>query len=167
MWATPPPSSSLPVYEPSTSSSSLDQGSSATAAADLASTTLKTKLQVKVSCTNLLNRDVLSKSDPQVYIFIQHVTESSRVRLRRSNSISSTLSSDSLVEMRLTNPNDSGFGGGGGSEIVGGWKLHSKSSTINDTLNPVFPDLFSFDYYFEEVVSKFDSFLLDQPSKSV
>jgi hypothetical protein len=133
--------STLPLaVEPQTMSDAF----AAPSTVDLAAANLKTRLQVKISCSELLNRDTGSMSDPQVWIFIQHISESSRVRLRRANSVSSTHSTDSVVEMRLV--------GSDTPDIVGGWKLHSKSSVLKDCLSPVFPDVFHFDYYFEEVV---------------
>ncbi|KAI9349294.1 Copine-domain-containing protein [Zopfochytrium polystomum] len=108
------------------------------------SATLRSKVKIQVSCTDLANRDVWSKSDPQVFVYHQHVNEHTRMRLRRNNSILSTMSGDSGVELRMTGTN-------GVPEVAGGWKLAARSKPINDTLNPIFPDIFSFDYYFEEI----------------
>ncbi|KAI9359959.1 Copine-domain-containing protein [Zopfochytrium polystomum] len=116
---------------------------------DPSGSTLKSQVNIRVSCTDLVNRDLVSKSDPQVYVWYQHVGRESRLRVRRTASVSSVSSGssirsgDSAVEVRM--------GSSGIPEVAGGWKLFKKSAQINDELNPVFPDVFTFDYFFEEV----------------
>lgn len=61
--------------------------------------------------------------------------------------MSSVLSTaDSLIEMRVGSGENIS-----GSDVLGGWKLHSSSARVRDSLNPVFPEIFYFDYFFEEV----------------
>ncbi|KAJ1561570.1 Copine-8 [Cladochytrium tenue] len=112
-------------------------------APSIESATLKTKVQLRISCTDLANRDHFSKSDPQAYIYFQHVGASSRTRLQRTASVSSIRSDSSSVALRIA-PD-------GRPEVAGGWNLVARTATIQDELNPVFPEIITFDYFFEEV----------------
>ncbi|KAJ1560681.1 Copine-8 [Cladochytrium tenue] len=112
-------------------------------APSIESATLKTKVQLRISCTDLANRDHFSKSDPQAYIYFQHVGASTRTRLQRTASVSSIRSDTSSVALRIS-PD-------GRPEVAGGWNLVARTATIQDELNPVFPEIIAFDYFFEEV----------------
>ncbi|KAJ1564794.1 Copine-4, partial [Cladochytrium tenue] len=112
-------------------------------APSIESATLRTKVQLRISCANLVNRDYLSKSDPQAYIYYQHVGASTHMRLRRSESVSSIRSDASSVELRL--------GADGSHEVAGGWAFAVRTEPVKNDLNPVFPEIITFEYYFEEV----------------
>ncbi|KAI9338258.1 Copine-domain-containing protein [Zopfochytrium polystomum] len=105
---------------------------------------LGSKVHIKVSCTNLPDRDPTSKSDPQLFIYMQHVAKQSHVRpmMQRTGSTASISSVSSAVDIRMT-----GFT----PEVAGGWSLLGQSRMIRDDLNPIFPEDFVVEFFFEEV----------------
>ncbi|KAI9338260.1 Copine-domain-containing protein [Zopfochytrium polystomum] len=101
-----------------------------------------TKVHLKVSCKGLVDRDPTSKSDPQLFIYVQHVAKQSKVRPMQRTESASSLLGDGSIDLRMT-----GFV----PQVVGGWTLVGQSRPIKDDLDPVFPEDFAVDFHFEDV----------------
>lgn len=67
-----------------------------------------TKLQLSFSCSSLKDKDLLSKSDPQVFLYVK-------------------------------------------SSVTKQWNLVGHTEKIKNSLNPVFSEKLTIDYYFEEI----------------
>ena len=85
---------------------------------------LVTKVQLHVSCHNVADMDVFSKSDPFVVVYTKN-------RQQWSNG-----ATGSLYQQHRTN---------------NGWVEVGRTETIWNNLNPDFVNSFHLDYYFEEI----------------